>query len=325
MNADYFIKFLSNEADEKEKLTFYKKLKKDKKLESEFLSAKKIWATAQLGDINIPVARKEQLFKEFWRKREKKNKNINSNFSKISRYAAIFVLLISLPFVFYLGSKKGNPKQTFTTISCALGDKTEIVLPDSTKVNLNSGSTLVFNNNFDEGVRKVQLQGEAFFKVSKNKKSPFTVVAGDVEVEVLGTEFNLKGYPEENIVSTTLVEGSLKVSSKSQSVVIEPNQKLMYNKESKLMKRQLLTDTTPETEWKEGRLVFRNESLADLEMKLERWFDVDIDFADEEVKTKRFTGILERESILEATSYFGYSNFVDYTIDGNEITFYSKN
>ena len=324
MNPVDYIKYLTNEADEKEKLSFYEKLKKDKKLEKEFLSVKKIWIAAQLDNLNIPTNRKKQLFNEFWEKREETYKVSTFKLSKILRYAAIFIPLLSLPFVFFLGKKQGFSPETYTTISCALGDKTEIVLPDSSKVTLNSGSKLIFNNNFDEGERNVFLEGEAFFNISKDKKNPFTVKTGEIEVEVLGTEFNLKAYPEENKISTTLIEGSLKVSVNNQNVVIKPEQKLTYNKESKLINLKELTDTTPETEWKDGRLVFRNESLADLELKLERWFDVDIDFADDEVKSKRFTGILERESILEAVSYFGYSKYVGYTINGNEITFYSK-
>jgi transmembrane sensor len=325
MNAVDFIKFLTNEANEKEKLAFYQKLEKDKKLEKEFLEVKKIWIEAKLDNIIVPTNRKKQLFSEFWEKREKAKKRLLPYSSKVFRYAAILILILSLPFVFFLGKKKGSSTETYTTISCALGDKTEIVLPDSSKVFLNSGSKLIFNNNFDEGERQVFLDGEAFFSVAIDKNSPFIVTVNEIKVEVLGTEFNIKAYPEENKISTTLIEGSLNVSVNNQNVVIKPSQKLIYYKESKLIKLQSLADTTPETEWKEGRLVFRNESLADMELKLERWFDVDIDFADDVVKTKRFTGILERESILEAISYFGYSKYVGYTINGNEITFYSKN
>ena len=319
-----FIKFLINEVDEKEKSDFFEQLRKDKKLEREFLSVKKIWIAGQLDKKNLPFIRKKQLFNDFWEKRQKSKKILFPLMSKMLRYAAVFILLLALPFTFFLGKRQGFSPNKYTTISCALGDKTEIVLPDSSKVDLNSGSKIIFNNNFDEGERQVFLEGEAFFSVSKDKNSPFVVNANEIKVEVLGTKFNIKAYPEENIISTTLVEGSLKVSNRNQSLVIKPSQKLIYEKRTKSMKKMLLADTTPEIEWKEGRLVFRNESLAELELKLERWFDVDIDFADEKVKSKRFTGVLERESILETVSYFGLSKYIGYTIDGNKITFYSK-
>ena len=85
-----------------------------------------------------------------------------------------------------------------------------------------------------------------------------------------------------------------------------------------------IKDTSADTEWKEGRLVFRNESLDELAPKLRRWFDVDIVFADEKVKQRRFTGVLERESILEVISYFDLSKYVDCRIQGNKIIIRSE-
>ena len=85
-----------------------------------------------------------------------------------------------------------------------------------------------------------------------------------------------------------------------------------------------LNDVAPDTEWKDGRLIFRNQSLEELEPMLERWFDVDIVFADEEVKKRRYTGVLIRESILEAISYFDLSNLVECQIQGNKIIIKSE-
>lgn len=239
------------------------------------------------------------------------------------KYAAIALLVLSIPFGYYLGNKNGAVHDSFTTITCALGDKTNMILPDSSVVWLNSGSKLSFNNNFKKGERQVYLEGEAYFSVTKDKQNPFRIQTKDIEVEVLGTEFNLKAYADENEVSTTLVEGSVKISSAKQKTVIKPGQKLVYSSETEKMALYELTDLSPETEWKDGRLVFRNESLGDLELKLERWFDVDIVLADEAVKTRKYTGTLERESILEVMSYFSLAHSVDYKLDGNKITFYT--
>jgi ferric-dicitrate binding protein FerR (iron transport regulator) len=107
--------------------------------------------------------------------------------------------------------------------------------------------------------------------------------------------------------------------------MITPGQKLIYKKDDHTLTVENLTDLAPETEWIDGRLVFRNTSLDELEKKLERWFDVEIEFADETVKGRRFSGTLERESILEVISYFGISQYVDYNIKGNVITFFSEN
>jgi transmembrane sensor len=244
-------------------------------------------------------------------------------FGNILKYAAIVLLALGLPVSYYMGKQSFSPDRSLTTISCAYGDKSDIILPDSSRVFLNSGSKLVFYSNFREG-RKVTLEGEAFFEVSKDKKHPFQVKTKDIEIEVLGTKFNLKAYSDEKSISTTLIEGSVKISGQFEQILMKPNQKLIFDKKSKTTTMQKLTDTSIETGWKEGRLVFRNESLAELEPKLERWFDVDIVFGDEQVKNRRFTGVLNRESILEAISFFNQSNYVSCTIRGNKIYINSK-
>ena len=240
------------------------------------------------------------------------------------KYAAIFMLIFALPFSFYIGGKVGT-NNTQTVISCENGDRTNIVLPDGSEVWLNSGSQLTFDNNFKKGKRQTYLTGEAYFSVKKDPKNPFVVNTSDINVEVLGTEFNLKAYLGDEEISTTLVTGSLKVTGRNQHTIIKPNQKLIFSKGTGKMGLVELSDLSPDVEWRNGRLVFMNESLEEMKPKLERWFDVEIEFADDTVKKRRFSGTLERESILEAIAYFGYSPFVAYQIDGNVIRFYSKN
>ena len=245
------------------------------------------------------------------------------NLTNLVKYAAIFILGSIIPITYFLKTRNIE-KQAMTTISCAFGDKSAIVLPDGSKVWLNSGSKLKFNSDFRNAGRSVILEGEAFFSVAKDESHPFRVKASEIEVEVLGTQFNVKAYSEENSISTTLVEGSLRINDQSQSILIRPNQKVIFNKNNKKLILSDLSDTSAETEWKEGRLIFRNESLEELEPKLERWFDVDIVFADNQVKNRRFTGILERESILEVVSYFDLSKYVSCQIEGNKVIIKTK-
>jgi len=246
------------------------------------------------------------------------------NLQRLLKYAAILILILGLPFSYYIGNRKAKTNNSTTTISCAFGDKSSIILPDSSRVWLNSGSKLTINSDFKNGVRKVILEGEAFFSVSKDKKHPFSVKTSDIDIEVLGTKFNVKAYPDESSVSTTLVEGSLDITSSYENTRIKPDQKLVFSKVSKKMALQEIKDTSADTEWKDGRLVFRNESLGELAPKLRRWFDVDIVFADERAKHRRFTGVLERESILEVISYFDLSKYVECRIQGNKIIIKSE-
>ncbi len=257
--------------------------------------------------------------------KEKYNQEKLLSLNRFLKYAAIFIAILALPFSYYIGTRNAKPDNSTTTISCAFGDKSSIILPDSSRVWLNSGSKITFNSNFKSGARGVMLEGEAFFSVTSDKAHPFRVKTSDIDIEVLGTKFDVKAYPDENLVSATLVEGSLAISSLYQSTRLKPNQKLVFRKESKKMSLQEISDTSVETEWKDGRLVFRNESLGELAPKLRRWFDVDIVFADEWVKQRRFTGVLERESILEVISYFDLSKYVECRIQGNKLIIKSQN
>ena len=252
-------------------------------------------------------------------KKEQRRKIIN-----MLQYAAIFILALAIPFTYWIAQQPKPATDSTTTIYCAFGDKTSIILPDSSLVWLNSGSKITFNNNFKNGSRQLFLEGEGYFSVKSDADNPFVVNTANLNVKVFGTEFNLKAYPDESIDAVTLVSGSLQVQNEKSAEMINPGQKLLYKKSDHSLTVQNLSDLAPETEWTNGRLVFRNTSLDELEKKLERWFDVEIEFADETVKGRRFSGTLERESILEVISYFGISQYVDYTIKGNVITFFSE-
>lgn len=239
-------------------------------------------------------------------------------------YAAMFILALAIPFTYWIAQKPNPVSDSTTTVFCAFGDKTSIILPDSSKVWLNSGSKITFSNNFKNGSRQLYLEGEGYFSVKKDIDNPFFVNTANLNVKVLGTEFNLKAYSDEEDVAVTLVSGSLQVKNEESVEMINPGQKLLYKKDDHTITVENLTDLAPDTEWTDGRLVFRNTSLEELEKKLERWFDVEIEFADETVKGRRFSGTLERESILEVISYFGISQYVDYNIKGNVITIFSE-
>lgn len=321
---ELIIRLLSGEASPSEKKTIAEWIAQSAENKKLFTDLREIWLSSGT-QTNADQYNLEAAINQFRQKIRpgEKQKTVKINFQPYLKYAAIVVLALALPFSYYLGSRK-VAQSSVTTISCAFGDKSSIVLPDSSRVWLNSGSTLTFNSDFRNGGRKVELKGEAFFTVAKDKNHPFRVKTSDLEIQVLGTEFNVKAYPDENSISATLVEGSIEVIGQHQQTRLTPDQKLVFDKASQKMAMYELTDTSPDTEWKDGRLIFRNESLAELEPKLERWFDVDIIFADEQVKSRRFTGVLERESILEVVSYFDLSNLVACKIEGNKIIIKSE-
>ncbi|MBW6534835.1 MAG: DUF4974 domain-containing protein [Mariniphaga sp.] len=323
---ELIVKLFAGEASPAEKAKIDDWLNNNQQNKILFNNLKDIWINAESGDLPEGYDVEEAIRNFIHKTRSlSESNNRKPRIYSILRYAAVFLLALAIPVTWWLAQKPGTPSaEAFTTILCAYGDRTSIVLPDSSFVWLNSGSEITFSNNFDNGSRQLFLIGEAYFSVKKNPENPFIVNTSDMNVKVLGTEFNFKAYSDEEAVAVTLVTGSLQVNNSREMAMVTPGQKLIYEKVTHTISIENLSDLAPETEWINGRLVFRNESLEELERKLERWFDVEIEFADDQVKQRRFSGTLERESILEVISYFGTSQYVDYSIAGNIITFFSE-
>jgi len=170
-------------------------------------------------------------------------------------------------------------------------------LADGTQVWLNSDSELRFPVNFIGNERRVFLKGEGYFKVAEDAGKPFRVEAGMLEIEALGTEFDVNVYQDGGKSMTTLVEGKVKVadSGSTQTCVLEPGtQALLHN--------HVLTTAVVNVRdligWKEGRFVFSDMSMQDIACQLERWYDVKIDFEDVMVRYYRFTGVMKRYNQL---------------------------
>lgn len=318
------LRFFIGESSEDEKLALEKWIAKSLRNRRLFNELKEIWENSET-DLNPDHYDVDAAVAQFKRRVKPEPKDSQRwIIRQWVSYAALFILVLSLPFCFYWGKATRSSSGTTTTISCAQGDKTSVVLPDSSMVWLNSGSLLVFNNDFRHGPRLVRLEGEAYFSVKKDPDHPFRVKTADLEVNVLGTEFDLKAYTGEEIVTATLVNGSLKVCGGGQSAVLEPAQKMIFDRNKKKMMITKLADLSSEIEWRNGRLVFFNQSMEELKPKLERWFDVEIKFADDLVKERKFTGTIERESILEVITYFDRSKYVASRIQDNTIIFYTE-
>lgn len=178
------------------------------------------------------------------------------------------------------------------TLSTPKGGQYQIILSDDTKVWLNAASTLKYPSRFDRKERRVELEGEAYFEVAKNTKHPFIVESNGQEVAVLGTHFNVNAYPEDKEIKTTLIEGSVQVTSLSFPLVISneadrsvrakgtrtilfPGQQSVVNGSSIKVAD---IDTESIIAWKDGQFIFRNTDLSTILKELERWYDIEVDY-----------------------------------------------
>lgn len=176
-------------------------------------------------------------------------------------------------------------KSLFNELVIPRGGEYVLTLADGTLVCLNAGSKLRFPVQFSGNMRRVELEGEGYFQVVRDEKKPFVVGASGVNITVLGTEFNVTNYPENLNVQTTLVEGSVKVVSERDGdvYILQPGEQAVFDKSSGEL-HVAAVDVSYATAWKEGRLRFRDRPLKEIMDFISRWYDVDVEYRDEEVK-----------------------------------------
>jgi Fe2+-dicitrate sensor, membrane component len=268
----------------------------------------------------------------------------------IVRWAAVLVAC-SLLLSFFLWF---NHKETLATneIVAPRGSKTRTILPDGSTVWLNAGSRIVYTD-FSGPSREVTLEGEAFFDVmhavnrSTGEKLPFIVHAGNIDIKVLGTAFNVKSYPDDHTIETTLIRGLVQILRKdatekeAQPLYLHPNEKIVLPKKTEdraevpaLQKSNNIKPVTTtitkldsnlkeidlkETAWVYNRLDFRGDNFEELARKLERWYNVRIHFEDDAVRRLMFNGSLENETVEQAFEGLKAAVAFNVTIKNNDI------
>jgi ferric-dicitrate binding protein FerR (iron transport regulator) len=230
-------------------------------------------------------------------------------------------------------------------ISTRYGSKTNIVLPDGSKVWLNSGSKITYDKVFGETLREVSLTGEAYFDVVHNASRPFIIHTKAMDIKVLGTEFNVKSYPDEKTTETSLIRGSIEVTLKRRSaekIILKPNEKLVVSNENATEEKAVsfkkknirhlpiinlstlnyfsLDSTILETSWVNNRLVFEDESFEEIAHRMSRWYGVNFLFKDEDVKNLRFTGNFRNETVVEALKAMQITADFDFKIEDKNVT-----
>lgn len=238
-------------------------------------------------------------------------------FRKISVWgtAAIWALLIgcSITFLYlYYSSERIPASASYCQIEVPLGAESKLLLPDSTVVFLNGGTTLKYDASLQHKInREVFLSGEAYFKVAKNVDKPFIVHTGDLSVKVLGTTFNVTSYSEDEEIKVSLVEGRVNVfttSEKEKNVLLSPNQQAVYNKENKELSMKKV-DASAQVAWTTGRLVFVNERLFDILKTIGKKYDIQMLIQSQKVYTEYFSGSIDASLTLnEILSYLDVDN-----------------
>jgi ferric-dicitrate binding protein FerR (iron transport regulator) len=225
----------------------------------------------------------------------------STRYLKVFQYAAV---LVAFFFVAGISAKmlglQFNSNHQYSIIKADAGQIANVVLPDSSEVWLNSGSYIKYSNDFASSNRNVELYGEAYFRVKKNKKLPFLVTGSPIHVKVLGTKFNVSAYPEDNLFKVTLEEGSVKVYSEIYDGIdkeIKPGELASFNKKNKtLFVKDVNVDL--HTSWKDGILNIYNLSLEEVAVKLDKRYNQKFE-VDEDVKKLQYTYTIKNESLFD--------------------------
>jgi transmembrane sensor len=221
-------------------------------------------------------------------------------------------------------SLPGGERSMALTASTARGQTYQFTLPDGTKVWLNADSKLEFPSSFvDSDTRNVKLSGEGYFEVAKDKAHPFIVKTKNQDVTVLGTHFNISGYDDEHVTTTTLVEGSVRVSSFDVAIgrrteVLKPNQQSIQNQSGGMQVRNV--DVSEALDWKNGEFIFKRESLQNIMRRVSRWYDVQIIYESGVDVNETFSGVVSRKkNISEVLNLMGLNGQLKFKIEGKKV------
>ncbi len=280
-------------------------------------------------------------------KNKRRNIILFNSTVRVAAVLALAFLLGSVTTYLTVRNNKAGEDAAFCEVTAPLGGKSEIVLPDNSKVWLNAGSKIRYSTSFNKKDRNIALEGEGYFKVAKNKALPFIVDALGFKVKAVGTEFNVKAYKNEGTVETTLVEGKVELITASQknseSVYMEPNQKAIYVKDHQKLDIEELKREKPnmaeiapvnkeadllmtppiniqsQVSWVNDRLIVEREPLSELAVRLSRKYNFTFVFKSEDIKRYRFSGTLEDETLQQVMDVIKLTSPIDYEISGKTV------
>jgi ferric-dicitrate binding protein FerR (iron transport regulator) len=255
--------------------------------------------------------------------------NIAGKKQKIRR--RLYMVIVFIPFLFlsyfaykhYSSPSTAEPMLSFSEVTVPHGSKTQIILPDGTKVWINSGSQLRYNDDFGKSKRDVQLFGEAYIEVRHMENCPLIVTSGNINVRVLGTKFNINAYKENDEIKVSLFHGAIEMDiNHANPVMLSPEDVAIYSLNSKQMK--IMHHATANTlNWMENKLIFEGETFVQIIRSLERNFNVKVFIHTESIKECRFTGdFVKNETIEQIFKVMAANGKFKYKIKGNIIDVY---
>jgi len=358
IDVEVLCKYLQGETSEEENSVLLKWVNQSKTNEKQFLEMKYIWETSRSGGL-LPEIAKNREWEKLLGKIQSANgsvvterpSKIRSALVTIAKLAAVFILAFIVSwFVLKPKEKPAENTLAYYEFRTPKGARSEVQLPDGSKIWLNSTSSVRFPGNFSGNNRKIYLEGEAYFDIHKNESYPLVISTSDISIKVIGTAFNVKSYPGEGTIETTLERGTITLEKKASNpyeknsvITLHPNQRVTFVKRQgkisldeikpvtmvdsatkQLIRQEKIivsqrVETEKYTAWKDGKIIFVNETFENLSVTLERWFDIKIHIENESLKKIRFTGTFEKETIEQILNIMRLTTPIKYTMNKNDI------
>jgi len=286
-------------------------------LEEEIAEAKKV-----ISELNEVDSQKAFLIVKGKIQKPDKVKSILTIVSRIAAFLFVPLLIGSLLTIYKITNTSKPQQFAIQEITSPPGIRSQILLPDGTKVWLNSESSIKFNLPFDQAQRNVALSGEAFFDVHKNPKVPFVVKSGNVAVSVLGTRFNFKAYDQENKVEVVLEEGKINLNTTKDhggpEVTMNPGERAVYDKTDHSTQ---ITNVKIDKyiAWHSGRLVFDDTPLPEVAAQLDRWYGIEVVLIGPQIENYKITTTFENESLNQVLDLLELSSPIDVKYENAKI------
>lgn len=231
---------------------------------------------------------------QFNPKQTGKFRSIQLSFSRI---AAMLLLALITGFfaAYFLLDRTSQNKVVWFETQVPRGEKSQLFLPDGSKVWVNSESSISYPSNFMDGNREVKLTGEAYFEIAKLQNLPFIVETHDYNIRVTGTKFNVMAYSDFNRTETSLIEGKIEIQKGSQIIAVVPGESLTFADNEFSIKRNNATKTA---RWKDEVFDFDRITFKEMSIRLERWYDVDIEIKSPELNDIVYSGVFKNEETI---------------------------
>lgn len=337
--------YLSGECSDEELLLFHRWMSASDENKKYYFHLKKIWNHADTSPDQINLD-------ERWATTNKKVFGKTYSLNQLLRIASVIIVSIGLGIAvtWFVGTKSQQVRAVYNETVVPYGGQAEVKLSDGSTVKMNAGSKLKYPAIFNGPTRKVFLEGEAFFEVMTDREHPFIVSTSNLDVKATGTKFNVNAYKDEPVIIATLVEGRISIKptrAEGDEIVLKPNQTITYyynekqefteneqNTQDKVAKKtaepikkakprkiDIITHESTEvyTSWKDNKWVIEKEKLESLAKRLERHFNVEIQFNAEKLKNFSFTGKLEDEPIEQVLQAMKLTAPLKYKIEGRKV------